>query len=157
MIKYDKENFIKVCEESLSMASAAAKLGIHMNTFRRIAKKLECYKTNQSGKGLTKKSNKGISVYEILEGKFPEFQTFKLKNKLLKENIKENKCEICGITEWNGLPINCELDHIDGNSRNHNLNNLRILCPNCHSQTETFRARNIRTDTKYTSVVPVVF
>ena len=40
MIKYDKENFIKVCEESLSMASAASTLGIHMNTFRRIAKKL---------------------------------------------------------------------------------------------------------------------
>jgi hypothetical protein len=143
MVKYDVENFIKICEESSSMASASSTLGIHFNTFRRIAKKLGCYKTNQPGIGLKKENKKGISVYDILDGKYPYYQTFKLKNKLLKEKIKENKCEICGIQEWNGLPINCELDHIDGNSRNHNLENLRIVCPNCHSQTETFRAKNI--------------
>lgn len=144
MVKYDKDEFIEVCNSSPTMAQAASKLGIHFNTFRRIAKKLNCYKTNQSGKGLTKRSDRGIPLSDILDGKHPQFQSFKLKNKLIKEGVKENKCELCGVCEWNERLINCELDHIDGNSRNHRLENLRILCPNCHSQTETFRAKNIK-------------
>lgn len=144
MIKYDKDEFIKVCESSISMAQAASKLGIHFNTFKRIAVKLGCYVTNQPGKGLNKKSKKGIPLEEILKGKHPQYQSFKLKNKLIKEGIKKNECEICGLNEWNEQVINCELDHIDGNSRNHLLDNLRILCPNCHSQTDTFRAKNIK-------------
>jgi 5-methylcytosine-specific restriction endonuclease McrA len=63
---------------------------------------------------------------------------------LVKACIKENKCEICGISEWNGKPIQMELHHIDGDRTNHKLSNLMMLCPNCHSQTETFRAKNIK-------------
>lgn len=144
MVKYDEDEFIKVCESSISMAQAASKLGIHFNTFKRIAVKLGCYVTNQPGKGLNKKSKKGIPLEEILKGKHPQYQSFKLKNKLIKEGVKKNECEICGLSEWNEQVINCELDHIDGNSRNHLLDNLRILCPNCHSQTDTFRAKNIK-------------
>lgn len=127
------------------MSQAAAKLGMHFNTFKTKAKKLDCYVTNQSGKGITKKHNGNkIPLQEILDGKHPQFQTFKLKNRLFKEGIKENKCEIkgCGVNEWNGKSINCELDHIDGDRTNHTLDNLRIICPNCHSQTSTFRGKN---------------
>jgi 5-methylcytosine-specific restriction endonuclease McrA len=79
-----------------------------------------------------------------LDGKHPHFQTFKLKNRLLKNKIVENKCSICDIEEWNDKKINMELDHIDGNRTNHKLENLRMLCPNCHSQTDTYRAKNIK-------------
>lgn len=48
-------------------------------------------------------------------------------------------CLMCSITEWNGSTITLELDHIDGNTKNNSRNNLRCLCPNCHSQTPTFR------------------
>lgn len=54
------------------------------------------------------------------------------------------KCEMCGISEWLGKPITLELDHIDGDSSNPSRKNLRLLCPNCHSQTSTFRGRNIK-------------
>lgn len=52
------------------------------------------------------------------------------------------KCEICRIVEWQGKNIIFEIDHIDGDNRNNEKNNLRILCPNCHSQTDTWRGRN---------------
>jgi 5-methylcytosine-specific restriction endonuclease McrA len=52
------------------------------------------------------------------------------------------KCWKCGITDWNNIPIVFELEHIDGNSSNNSLENLSILCPNCHSQTPTYKNRN---------------
>ena len=58
------------------------------------------------------------------------------------EEIKEEKCEVCGITEWFGEKLSFELDHIDGDRTNHKLENIRIICPNCHSQTETYRGKN---------------
>ena len=63
-----------------------------------------------------------------------QYPTGKLKKRLLSENILENKCDECGISEWNGKGISLQLDHIDGNSHNHVLNNLRLLCPNCHAE-----------------------
>ena len=50
-------------------------------------------------------------------------------------------CEECGISEWMNKPISMELHHKDGNHNNNNLDNLEILCPNCHSQTDTFRSK----------------
>lgn len=66
--------------------------------------------------------------------------TSKAKIVLIEQN---NKCLRCGISSWQGKKISFELDHIDGNNRNYNRNNLRYLCPNCHSQTDTFRGRNM--------------
>lgn len=56
-----------------------------------------------------------------------------LKQKLIKENYKENKCEICGTLIWQGVRLPLELHHKDGNHFNNSLDNLQILCPNCHS------------------------
>lgn len=124
--------------ETKTMAQAAVKLNLHFSTFKRYAIKHNLYEPNQGGKGC-KEVKDSEKLQKILNGEYPEFQTYKLKLKLFNEGLKDNKCEICGITEWNNLKINCELDHIDGNRNNHIFSNLRILCPNCHSQTETFR------------------
>ena len=146
MIKVNKENFIEVCNNSLTMAEACRKLNLHFNTFKRYAIKFGCYNTNQAGKGIKRKSpiNK-IKTEDILNGEYPDYQTFKLKNRLLQEGYKERKCECCGLTIWNGLPIPLELHHIDGNRNNHKFENLQLLCLNCHAQTDTFRAKNILT------------
>ncbi len=53
------------------------------------------------------------------------------------------KCSCCKISDWNGKPIVLEVDHIDGNSENNRPQNLRFICPNCHSQTDTYKAKNI--------------
>jgi hypothetical protein len=63
-----------------------------------------------------------------------------LKKFLIEEN--GHKCMICETEEWMGNFIHLEIDHIDGDKKNNNLTNLRILCPNCHSQTDTWRFKN---------------
>lgn len=140
MIEINETLFKDVCNNAKSMGAACATLQMNWKTFRRYAIKFGCFKTNQSGKGQTK-NRPSISIADVLSNKVP-YQTFKLKLRLFKEGLKENKCECCGISEWNGKPLNCELHHIDGNNANNNLDNLIILCPNCHSQTENFRSKN---------------
>lgn len=65
-----------------------------------------------------------------------------LRKRLIAEGLKEARCESCDITDWLGKPAPLELDHIDGDHLNNSLTNLRILCPNCHAQTETYRGKN---------------
>lgn len=124
------------------MAEAASKLGLHFNSFKKRALELDCYRPNQAGIGIRKNMPK-ISLSEIIsENRHPNYQTYKLKQRLLEAGIKENKCEVCGIEDWNGAPINMELHHKDGDRTNHILKNLLMICPNCHSQTDNYRAKN---------------
>jgi transposase-like protein len=85
---------------------------------------------------------KYISASKYL-GTNKSIQSSKLKDKLIKEGIKENKCESCGITEWMGKPITLQLHHINGNHSDNRLENLQILCPNCHSLTDNYCANSI--------------
>jgi hypothetical protein len=67
-----------------------------------------------------------------------------IKRRLLQAGILENRCDACSITEWRGKPLSIQIDHINGVRDDHRVENLRMLCPNCHSQTPTFAARNRR-------------
>lgn len=93
-------------------------------------------------------NNTSTSISEYLSNRV-KITSGKLRIKLLAEGLKENKCEICGITKWLGNPIVCQLHHIDGNNQNNNLENLQILCPNCHSQTENYCGSANVNKTKY--------
>jgi Zn finger protein HypA/HybF involved in hydrogenase expression len=72
----------------------------------------------------------------------------RLKQEILKVGLKEHKCENCGLNEWLGNPIPIELDHINGKNNDNRLVNLKILCPNCHALTPTYRGRNKKVDLK---------
>lgn len=85
-----------------------------------------------------KEIGKQIPLEEILvENR--NYNSNTLKRRLIESGLKEDKCELCGCSsEWNGKPLILQLDHINGNHSDNRLENLRIVCPNCHSQTETF-------------------
>lgn len=138
------EQIIAAALNSPSGAAAAVVLGIKYDTFRVHAKRLGVFNPNPSGKGISKPINddRKFDLNEILDGKHPQYPTGKLKKRILDKGLMHNVCSCCKITDWNNKNLVMHLDHIDGNSHNHKLDNLRMLCPNCHSQTETYCGRN---------------
>lgn len=65
-----------------------------------------------------------------------------LKARLIAAGLKENRCEECRISDWQGKPLVMQLHHCNGDGRDNRLENLKFLCANCHSQTETYGGRN---------------
>jgi 5-methylcytosine-specific restriction endonuclease McrA len=84
----------------------------------------------------------GMPIAELLSG--PRENRSHIKMRLLKAGLLEKRCQRCGLAEWRGKPLSIHLDHINGVNRDNRLENLRMLCPNCHSQTQTFSGRNVR-------------
>lgn len=78
---------------------------------------------------------------EILVSGSGYTNTGHLRRRLLAAGLKQARCEICGISEWRGRPLPLHLDHVNGDHTDNRLENLRILCPNCHAQTETWCVR----------------
>lgn len=81
-----------------------------------------------------------IGYFPNLSAKTGGSSVIKVKEYLAKKNGR--KCSICGRLKWNKKPINLWLDHIDGNATNHKIINLRLICPNCDAQSETYCGRN---------------
>lgn len=99
------------------------------------------------------KSNIGNRLNTNKEKTFDEYvknsyvRSSTLLGKLIKENLKEWKCECCKNTEWMGGKIPLELHHKDGNHFNNDLSNLTLLCPNCHAKTENYRGKKTKKKT----------
>jgi hypothetical protein len=83
-----------------------------------------------------------LSIQDVLQ-RGSNISTSDLRLRLLREGVFAHRCACCGQSEWNGAPIPLELDHIDGDRTNNEIGNLRLLCPNCHAQTDTYRGRNV--------------
>lgn len=118
--------------QGVSRAEAAKRLNIRYLTFVRYLMKHDIvYKTNQSHKGIPGwKRWTADNIQECLESTLPNASKRQI---LIREGVKEEKCECCGLTEWNGCSIPLELHHKNFNHYDNRLENLIILCPNCHS------------------------
>lgn len=91
---------------------------------------------------MKKRQNFIENLDKILNGEMIVNFAATLRKHIKNQNLIEYKCNKCGIDEWEGNSIILELDHIDGNKRNNKRDNLRWLCPNCHSQTSNWKVKN---------------
>ena len=131
-----KETFIETCKQQPTMAKAAVTLGLHFNTFKKYAVEYGCYEPNQAGKGIKKDIKKRITHLEDYANRAS------VRRVIIKDNLISYECSECGISEWNDKKLALHLDHINGKNGDHRLENLRFLCPNCHSQTDTYTGKN---------------
>ena len=134
---FTKEEIEKSILGGVSMRRSAQLLKVDGRTFKKEADRHGLYKPTGQ------KSNR-FELKDILDGKHPQYPTSKILPRLVKEGYTKYECVGCGIAEWNGKRIGLELDHIDGDNSNHTLDNLRALCPNCHSQTDTYRSKKLK-------------
>ncbi len=144
------EDLKKAVENSTSYRQTIAKIGLrptggNYDQVKKYIKESGLSTDHFRGKGWNA-GLKGIGKPRIplksILVKNSNFQTYKLKNRLFKVGLKPKHCEICGwaaTTPDGYLPL--ELDHINGDRHDHRLENLRVLCPNCHSLQPTHRNR----------------
>lgn len=134
--KHTKELLEPIVLSSNSYAECLRKLGLKVagGNYKLLQRNIDKFKIDCSHM-LHQAINQGV-----------EFKTFDdlisndaIKSRLVKE--RGHKCEVCNLTEWLNKPICLELEHIDGNNRNNKRLNLKLICPNCHSQTPTWRNR----------------
>lgn len=137
----------------LSCQSILKELHLNPHTgtnVRWINAKLKILKLNTSHwtkqghlKNKTHSWNEIISLDEILVKNSKYTSTSSLKKRLLKAKLLEYKCNRCSIFEWQGEKLSLQLEHKNGINTDNRLENLCLLCPNCHSQTNTFAGKNI--------------
>lgn len=145
--RYLKENFIPAVKESFNYSEVCRKIGLidKGSNIKTVKKYIELYEIDTShftgqrwNKGLSNEETTALIPIQKILQKNTNYKSDSLKKRLIKKGIKENKCEVCGIS---GDEIILELHHIDGNHYNNELENLQLLCPNCHSKTDNFRGR----------------
>ena len=151
--KWTEEKLIEAVKKSTSIREVIFDLGLipaggNYEQVKKYIKERSLDTSHFTGRGwrigLLVPTTPAIDIEKILI-KNSFVQSYKLKKRLFKEGLKKPKCEDCGWaikTEDGRLPL--ELDHINGDRHDNRIENLRILCPNCHSLKPTHRGRNIK-------------
>jgi Zn finger protein HypA/HybF involved in hydrogenase expression len=148
--KWNKQNLIEAVKQSEHITEVMQKLKLVHSSYnsQTIIKYIEEYKLDTSHwKGQIIKKNKTGHEYSPNDV-FVANSTFTkshLKEKILKYNLKSHECNECGLgPEWNGKSLSLQVDHINGINTDHRLENLRFLCPNCHTQTLNYAGSNAK-------------
>lgn len=119
----------------MPLVQVARNLNVKYDTLKKYLKILNIeYRKNPNRKGIPHKEARA-SIDRILQS---NCNNSVKRKRLIEEGIKEEKCECCGLSEWMGKPIPLELHHKDFNHYNNNIDNLQVLCANCHMQAHNY-------------------
>ena len=139
---FTKEELQQFVNDSISYASFAEKMGyspIGGSGSKTAKTVIEYY-----GFDISHFKHQGHNKDNFDYSRFRYGNNIKIANALgALEALKGHMCERCGLTEWLNQPISLEIHHKDGDHLNNELDNLQLLCPNCHSLTENWRGKNI--------------
>lgn len=147
-INVTEQDLRKAVQESISLRQVLIVLKLPPDTggsyriIHSLIKKYEVDISHFKGMGWSKNLLKPTNNIEDYLSNKKKITSHKLRIKLLREKIFNYQCSFCLLKEWLNNPIPLELDHIDGNHLNNNLSNLRLLCPNCHVFTPTYKSKN---------------
>src|ERR1700686_5034395 len=150
--KYSDFDFIEAIKISSTISEALKNLGVapHGGSYKLFnlrAKKLNIDMSHFIGeghlKGKTHNWSKKIDLTDLLVSNSDKVLNTRFKKRIIKAGLLDNKCYKCGLIDiWQNEPLVLQIDHINGNCFDHRIENLRLLCPNCHSQTPTYCSKN---------------
>ena len=147
------DRFAAAVADNISIGGVLSQLGVGVSgtNYRRVHNMVSDLQLDTSHwlgmgflRGKTHSWSPSKPLSEILVARSTYHNLFQLKKRLIQASLMRYACASCGLSDWQGRTLVLQLDHLNGVGDDHRLENLRLLCPNCHSQTTTYCGRNVR-------------